>query len=262
MTDETLKERYSPEGSDLRKLQLRMLEILNEVDKICRKHQIHYWLSSGTLLGAVRHGGFIPWDDDLDIEILRDDYLKLMTILPKELPEKFMLQTEEVDSNYVYLYAKVRDKNSFIKEECVLNQKFEYQGAFIDIFPIEPSSYILSRISAKLFNRLCFDYAINHGCHTKIYKCFRNILLKWVFPLFRFFAQIMKCNKLYHTFGVNFLTPRNISDIFPLSEVRFENQAFFVPNNPDGYLRRMYGDYMKLPEKINYHRVDGSIKVW
>lgn len=262
MIDEILKEQYNPEGSDLRKLQLRMLEILKEVDRICRKHQIPYWLSSGTLLGAVRHKGFIPWDDDLDIEMLREDYLKLLVILPDELSQDFVLQTEVSDSNYVYLYAKVRDKKSYIKEECVLNQKFAYQGAFIDIFPIEPSSHLISKLSARLFNRLCFEYAINHGCQTKSYRCLRNILLKCVFPLFRFFTRIMKCDKLYHTFGVNFLTPRNKSDIFPLSNIRFEGQTFYAPKNPDGYLTSMYGSYMSIPDKINYHRIDGSIKVW
>ena len=65
-----LRERFSPEGSMLRKQQLRMLEILLYIDKVCKEHGIRYWLSSGTLLGAVRHGGFIPWDDDLDVEMM------------------------------------------------------------------------------------------------------------------------------------------------------------------------------------------------
>ena len=72
---QALRQRFNPDGSQLRKHQLRMLEILVVIDKICRKHQIPYWLSSGTLIGAVRHNGFIPWDDDLDIEMMRNDYL-------------------------------------------------------------------------------------------------------------------------------------------------------------------------------------------
>jgi hypothetical protein len=73
MTNEELRERYNPEGSLLRRQQTRMLEILLEVDRICQKHDIRYWLSSGTLIGALRHDGFIPWDDDLDIEMMRED---------------------------------------------------------------------------------------------------------------------------------------------------------------------------------------------
>ena len=85
MNNEELRKRFNPEGSLLRRQQMRMLEILLEVDKICQKHQIPYWLSSGTLIGAMRHDGFIPWDDDLDIEMMRDDYLRLMASLPRVL---------------------------------------------------------------------------------------------------------------------------------------------------------------------------------
>ena len=73
--------KYNPEGSILRRAQLRELEILIEVDKICRKHNIEYFLDWGTLLGAVRHGGFIPWDDDIDISVRRKDYSRLCKVL-------------------------------------------------------------------------------------------------------------------------------------------------------------------------------------
>lgn len=73
-----LRERYNPDGSTLRRQQLRMLEMLQYIDVICKKHNIKYWLTSGTLLGAVRHGGFIPWDDDLDIEMLKEDFGKFV----------------------------------------------------------------------------------------------------------------------------------------------------------------------------------------
>lgn len=80
-----LRERYNPDGSILRKQQLRMLEMLQYIDFVCKKHNIRYWLCSGTLLGAVRHGGFIPWDDDVDIEMLREDYKRLVRILKRTL---------------------------------------------------------------------------------------------------------------------------------------------------------------------------------
>ena len=86
MNQDDLRARFNPDGSLLRRQQLRMLDILLEVDKICKKHDIRYWLSSGTLIGAMRHDGFIPWDDDLDIEMLRSDYVRLMKVLPSELP--------------------------------------------------------------------------------------------------------------------------------------------------------------------------------
>lgn len=253
---------YNPEGSDLRNLQLRMLEILKAVDRICRKYDIPYWLGSGTLLGAVRHKGFIPWDDDLDIEMLRDDFIRLLAILPEELPVSMSLQTDQTDPNYVYLYAKVRDRNSYIKETCVINQNLKDQGAFIDIFPIEASSSYLCKVAAKLFNGFCFNSAMKWGCQAKLYIWSRKVLLKIVFPIFRFCSRLCGAKKLHHTFGVNFLCPRDKEDIFPLSEIKFEGETFFSPNSNNNYLRKLYGDYMKIPEVVDYHRVDGKIKVW
>ena len=99
MNNEELRKRFNPDGSMLRRQQMRMLEILIEVDRICKKHGIPYWLSSGTLIGAVRHNGFIPWDDDLDIEMMRKDYLRLLQVLPGELPDWLALQNDETDPN-------------------------------------------------------------------------------------------------------------------------------------------------------------------
>lgn len=135
-----LRQRYNPEGSLLRRHQLRMLEILKEIDRICQKHRIDYWLSSGTLLGAVRHGGFIPWDDDLDIEMERKDYLRLLQLLPEELNDAYLLQTHGTDPGFISTYAKIRDKYSAITEhEEDIN--YRYKGIFIDIFQMEVTSY-------------------------------------------------------------------------------------------------------------------------
>lgn len=115
--DSELRKRFNPDGSLLRRQQLRMLELLEVIDVICRKHQIPYWLSSGTLIGAARHKGFIPWDDDLDIEMLRSDYLRLLKVLPQELPDNLALQTNETDPNYIFIYGKLRDKDSHWKKQ-------------------------------------------------------------------------------------------------------------------------------------------------
>ncbi|MDE6696570.1 MAG: LicD family protein, partial [Muribaculaceae bacterium] len=110
-----LRQRFNPDGSDLRKVQLRMLEMLKYVDKICRENNIKYWLSSGTCLGAVRHGGFIPWDDDVDIELEKTDFKRLIKILSKD--NKYFLQTHSTDIEYLSPYAKLREKDSFLKEQ-------------------------------------------------------------------------------------------------------------------------------------------------
>lgn len=257
-----LRCQYNPDGSQLRELQLRMLDILKCVDSICEKHNIRYWLSSGTLLGAVRHGGFIPWDDDVDIEMLRDDYIKLMQILPKELPEQYVLQNNETDSNYVYLYAKVRDRNSFIEESCIVNQNFRERGAFIDIFMLEQSFLVFNKISAPLFNRMLFGMVLKEGFLKNIYKANRFILLQILFPFFRFLSQLSSPKSLRHTFGVNFLKERSYNDIFPLRKIEFEGVLLNAPFNCDAYLVKLFGNYMELPESIETHIVDGKIKLW
>ena len=120
---------FNSEGTELRKLQLRMLDMLKVIDRICRKHKIPYWLSSGTALGAVRHGGFIPWDDDLDLEIYRKDYKRLLKVLFEELPDSMIVQTNRTDKNYVAQYAKVRDLNTYLEEGVgVTNPNYKFNG--------------------------------------------------------------------------------------------------------------------------------------
>lgn len=242
-----LREQYNPDGSLLRKGQLRMLEILKCVDKICRKHNIPYWLSSGTLLGAVRHGGFIPWDDDLDIEMLRKDYIKLLPILKKELPSQYLLQDSNTEEFYPHLFVKIRDKNSKIIEPGKFS--FKHQGVFIDIFSLEKSFYPLFYLSSKLYNNLC--YRFSHK--KKFFQLNLFILNHFVFPIFRLISKLNSTTTLRHTYGMNYFKERKITEIFPLIEIPFEDSFFFAPANYDIYLSRMFGDYMKIPHNKIYH---------
>lgn len=258
----SLRAQYNPEGSDLRKAQMRMLDILKVVDGICQKHGLKYWLTCATLLGAIRHGGFVPWDDDLDIAMMREDYLKLMEILPKELPENLELQNDVTEPGYVYLYAKVRDKNSLIVETCDVNKRFKQQGLFIDIFPMETSIFGLCRISAPLFNRMCFNVALNKGTDCMLYKMNRFILVKMLFPCFRLISKLVgPKDKVHHTFGVNFLQEKTTGMIFPLSKVKFEDVELSAPADSDAYLTKHFGNYMELPKKIQPVHAE-EIKIW
>ena len=261
--NDSLRERYNPDGSSLRRLQLRMLDILIEIDRICRRHQIRYWLSSGTLLGAVRHRGFIPWDDDLDIEVLREDYQNLLEVLHRELPKHLVVQTYDTDKNYAYLYAKIRDKNSYVKEKYLINQQFLYQGAFVDIFPVEPSPLFLCRFSRVLYNRLCLNSCLRKGSvNRSLFKMFRVLLSKIVFPFFRFIAYFYPRNVMHYSYGINFIDSINRKDIFPLQEIEFEGYSFFCPNNPDSYLRTLYGSYMQIPKEKEVHIENNEIEIW
>lgn len=267
MLDEQIQEKlrlqYNPVGSSLRNLQIRMLEILKCIDHICKKHNIPYWLSSGTLLGAVRHGGFIPWDDDVDIELMRDDYVKLLEILPKELPKEYVLQTTYTDSGYVYLYAKIRDTHSHIEEKCIFNKHFQYNGAFIDIFPLEPTIPSLSKIASVLYNRLCLSL-IKKQKIIFLYKCNLILLNKIIFPIFRLITALSTKTNIHYIYGVGFLNEsRRKNEIFPLKKIVFEEHEFNAPCNNDAYLRRLYGnDYMSIPANIENHIKDTKINIW
>ena len=107
--DERLKE-----GTDLQKAQRVMLRILKVFDAICKKYELTYWLDAGTLLGAARHGGFIPWDDDVDVAMPVDDYKKFCEIAPKEMPYDMFFQTKQTDSKHDITWAKIRDRISRI----------------------------------------------------------------------------------------------------------------------------------------------------
>ena len=120
---------------NLRRAQLKQLAILEEIDRICRKHSISYWLDGGSLLGAVRHGGFIPWDDDIDIAMPLDDARRFASIAPGELRDGLVMQTPETESTREPI-MKVRDLNSFYVEGSEDFSLDYSKGLFVDIFPM------------------------------------------------------------------------------------------------------------------------------
>ncbi len=251
MTNEDFSQ-YNAEGTNLRKAQLRMLAILTEFDKICREHNIPYWLSGGTCLGAVRHGGFIPWDDDIDVDVMRDDFLRLRDILKQELPDNLMFQDETTDKFYYHKFAKVRDKNSHF-EDKEFSKKVTDHGLYIDIFPIEKVA------SFKLKQGIDFFYGrafrrLRHWRASKLEYYISCII--WLPSLFmiacsRLLAKLTGTKKISHTYGTGMLPKFVLSDIFPLRTIQFEGQEFLAPGNTDIYLTKLYGDYMKIPAKAN-----------
>lgn len=260
-----LRLRFNPDGSVLRRQQMRMLSILQVVDRICRTHGIPYWLSSGTLLGAVRHKGFIPWDDDVDIEMRRPDYLRLLEILPRELPPHLVLQTQATDPGYTSVYAKIRDLNSRILETNGYDRGYKYQGIYIDIFPLENLIYPVAWLGANMHGhiyKILKNKTLTEEVRMKRVRRFLNFNKYIGFPVLRFLSFFVHGKAMRHALGTAFYAPRYMDDIFPLKEIEFEGYSFGAPYNPDAYLKKMYGDYMKLPDlqSIKAHLKEISIE--
>ena len=125
----------------MNKVQQESFKILREIDRICRKHDIPYFLSSGTLLGAVRHKGFIPWDDDLDIGMTRDSLKKFEKVIAEELDPGYFYQSKKTDRYYFNSYPKIRS-NSFKLIERTTKHLNIHKGVWVDIFPYDNVSNI------------------------------------------------------------------------------------------------------------------------
>ena len=246
---EALRRKFNPEGSVLRRQQHRMLEILLEVDRICKKHNIRYWLSSGTLIGAVRHKGFIPWDDDLDIEMLLPDYERLMRVLPDELPSTMALQSQDTDPNYFFFYAKVRDRRSHLEEGNRYDRVWKEQGIYIDIFPFYKQPLWIHMLSAKLQGHVYKIMNRMGDSNREMWKV-RAITRfnRYVsYPVLRLLCRMSKARETYGL-GIPYHDPRHMEHAFPLTTTEFEGHQMPIPGNVHAALTLKYGDYMRMPD--------------
>jgi len=227
---------------DTAQAQKVMLEILRVFDTICKEHHLTYWLDHGTLLGAVRDGGFIPWDDDLDVTMPREDYEKFLKIAPSLLPESLFLQTKEKDPHYRMFFAKIRKRNSRMVDHWEQNRDIKYhQGIFIDIFPV-------NTILNRPFQIQRYKFMLNFA------KIFVNRFWVWRQPA----KMMIRLINRMHTKEGDFIVSGGESmhyvihvpkkSIFPLRKIMFEGRSFPVPNDTDTYLSSIFGvEYMQPP---------------
>lgn len=250
------------EGDILRKLQMTELEMMIEVDRICRKYHIPYSLDGGTLLGAIRHNGFIPWDDDADIIMLRRDYEKFCKACKKELDtERFFLQDYRTDKHYLWGFAKMRRNNTTFLREGQEHVKC-HTGVCIDIFYCDnvPDGFFLRRL--HFFCCFCIRKGQYSHVGQKTEKSF--FLRIWYFLLskiprdfwFWLLELLAKKTNRRRTRLVRHMTfplpkrcryglPRKLFDEY--IDKDFEGHSFKVFKKYDKHLRLMYGDYMTLP---------------
>ena len=251
-----LKARFNPEGSPLRRQQLVMLEMVKLLDRVCKKFGIPYFLYGGTLLGAIRHNGFIPWDDDLDVGLMRKDYLRLIKVLPDELPSHIVLQTNKTDKYYFNFFAKLRDTRSFL-DEGNYDRGFQYRGIYIDIFPFDTLQLPLQRLKLQSYAYTLFRNGNGSEAALRKIRALTWFNRNISFPVLRLISRLTGGSTLTYDFGIPFHIVYDMNDIFPLTTHGFEGIELSVPGNSHHMLQSQFGDYMKLPNLDNvYHHVE------
>ncbi len=259
----------------LRRVQMTQLEIAKEVKRVCDENDIQYFLTAGSLLGAVRHQGFIPWDDDLDIGMLVEDYNKFCKIAPNSLSDKYTLQTMETDETYPLTLAKVR-KVGTVYVENKANQANK-PGIYVDIIPYKdvPDSYEQAEAIAK--KAVNIQRVLLMKCGNRPWMEERGIIWKkrigyvlyQVAALFvskktlidryhGLFARHEASNKVAGDMtysGNKYLEKSWFKEVIPM---QFEDTEFSVCTAYKEYLETVYGDYMQLPpedQRENRHQI-------
>ncbi|MGL4663931.1 MAG: LicD family protein [Clostridium butyricum] len=267
VNDRTQHNESDYEDLSLRDAQMLMVDILKDVHAICEKHGLKYFLDAGTLIGAVRHKGFIPWDDDMDIGMLREDYEKFLEIAKKELPDYLFLQTFETDDKYdIYqVPCKIRYNGTILIEKGIAENSEMHNGVYIDVFPYDslPKSNFVYKVqralsynilksfirirekpeNLSLKNRLTFTfYKIVRGLFPdKRRKKFFDFLVKW-----------NDVNSPYMGYGLDTVWSEYVykkEDYFELTKLEFEGNYFYGPKNYHAILTQLYGDYMTPPKE-------------
>lgn len=256
----------------LKKVWTIQTEILDEIVKICQHHGLAYYLIYGSLIGAVRHGGFIPWDDDLDIMMPRKDYQIFLKAAQEELPAAYFLQCDETEEDYWLNFAKVRKNNTLFEEPSAkfMGEK-THKGIFVDIFPFEA---VKDPDSGSLHLRAIFAKAINEtrylkkgmlGSDSMNYKALDGVLkylshrtlAKWYRWL------VMRKDTENCKYYLDLFTSRSYRDsLYPVSyfddgiQMKFMDREYTIPVQYDALLTKEYGNYREIPspeERVNHN---------
>lgn len=260
------------------KLQKVQIQILDEIKRICDDNNLKVFLIGGTCLGSVRHNGFIPWDDDVDIGMMRDDYERFIKICKKELDSKYYLQSMDTDDDYPHSFIKIRANNTLLLEKLNVGKKM-HQGIFVDIFPFDYGSnhMMLNKLKQiySIFIREAYFQCLGYPVKAK--TTFQAITL----PIIKAYAKIhstsfikRKCkrfiskqNRKKSKYICNFVGYALFKDIYDAdifneyTTHKFENNKYCIFKNYDKYLTTLYGDYMTPPPKEKREIGHGVIKI-
>ena len=255
-----------------------MIELLEYFDKVCRENDIKYSLIGGSLIGAIRHKGIIPWDDDIDVILSKSEYLKLIQILENMNDSRYKLLTINNCRGYNFPFPKLVDKRTFVVEPMLLNQIKEY-GIFIDIFSYSNTSnsekirikdFKKIKLLNSMMSRTKLDFK-NDGFKQNFLRLNKNILSKIIGyrNIIKFLNNIYnKYNNVDTDYVVSNWPVYNINkevqkskNIIEYTDVEFENMKIMIFKNYDEILRTTFGDYMQLPPE-NQRKAHGLIAYW
>lgn len=249
-----------------KKVQQCETEILKVIDSICRKYRLRYFAIGGTALGAMRHEGFIPWDDDIDIGMPRKDYERLLKILPDELPDGYHIQNFFTEPNTPFYFTKIRKDNTLFVEYYLKDYDIHH-GIFVDIFPfdnvprnpkIRNVHFYVSRVLYQLF----LAKSLKTVCSSRLkQKNTKKIIIRktlhylmapipkaWLFHALDRWVQLFnhkKADEISHIMRRRLRA--KLSELYPLTRLKFEDMKIAVPHDCDAYLRDQFGDWEKLP---------------
>lgn len=249
------------EGANLiERTRLAELYLLDVFVEICSAYNLRYFLAYGTLIGAMRHNGFIPWDDDIDIGMPYADYKKLLKIAPKVLPENLLLDHATTIAGTAGCYAKIRDRSSFFCEKST--DVSLPCGIFLDIFPFEKLPVLPCCIYKKMA-KLCAVSAWSYRAHLRLRhkgvcgifasglsafawkSC--HVVIRSLLFLFKFAGNNKWKNSPEN--GLMQMEGMADDDLFPLCTHIFEGKYYCVPRNVDLFLSQIFGDWRKLPDE-------------
>lgn len=238
-------------------------EILKEFISVCNRNNLKYFAVGGTLIGTIRHKGFIPWDDDIDLGMPREDYDKFIEIASQELDDKYFVQSGYDYKNSWQSFTKIRKKNTLADEKSVSHIDYP-KGIFIDIFPFDKTNTnssilfkIKSNIIVSMTEAVYYKWGIKKITEIRrknlcrFFSLFSNKTLKRLQKKLMTSKNKKECKYLTSYCGsYSIYNETQLKEtFFPLKTKDFEDIKIKVPNNYDEYLTKIYGNYMELPPK-------------